>query len=61
MTYSTTGARACCNLSTCGFVMDCVDYRQIRTSSACDSECMRNDLTLKWYAPTGFVSGPFLV
>lgn len=47
MTYSDTGARACCNLSTCGFVVDCVDYRQIRTSGACDSDCMRDDVTLK--------------
>ncbi|KAK8086295.1 hypothetical protein PG994_001269 [Apiospora phragmitis] len=46
LTYSNLGAVACCNSATCGFVLDCVHYAQLATSS-CGVSCQNDIHTLK--------------
>ncbi|KAI2632380.1 hypothetical protein GGR54DRAFT_33180 [Hypoxylon sp. NC1633] len=47
VTESGSGAVACCDNSVCGIRVDCIDYRSVYLSSACNNGCMQDTYTVK--------------
>ena len=54
--FQTASVKAigCCpiggKLTDCGFRVECIDMKQFKNGTFCDSGCVHDTYTLKWYA-----------